>query len=140
MAGPVLLNVRGVLDDQSESTRLALEDMKEISAQTAGTKQLVEFSYRVPFPQYGEGFIIYYAGVPRLTQEYLGDKGGVISSVTEHFVTDDVGAYVIDKNYFPDVEAVKRAAHLNLLGQKPVRFNADDKLIQLRRVFLLIRK
>jgi hypothetical protein len=140
MAGPVLLKVRGALVSQSESTRLALEDMKEVSAQTAGMKQLVEFSYRVPFPQYGEGFVIHHAGVPRLTQEYLGDKGGVISSMTEHFVTDDIGAYVIDRNYFPDVEAVKRAAQLNLLGQKPVQFSADDKLIQLRTVFLLIRK
>ena len=76
MAGPVLLRVRGVLASQSESTRLASEDMKEISARTAGMKQLVEFSYRVPFPQYGEGFIIYYAGVPRLTQEYLWDQRG----------------------------------------------------------------
>jgi len=51
-----------------------------------------------------------------------------------------VDAYVIDKNYFPDVEAVKNAPNLDLLGPKPVRYNADDKLIELHTVFLLIRK
>jgi hypothetical protein len=53
---------------------------------------------------------------------------------------EDVGGYVIDKNYFRDVEAVKNAPNLDLLGPKPVKFNEGDKLIELRTVFLLIRQ
>lgn len=61
------------------------------------------------------------------------------NSLTQHLVTEDVGAYVIDKNYFPNVEAVKNAPNLDLPGPKPVRFNEGDKSIELRTVFLLIR-
>ena len=140
MARPVLPDVIGVLDNRSTSTRLALADKREIEAQIAGMKRVVDFAYRVPFPQYGEGFVIHYAGVPRLTQAYLENKGRITNSVTEQSLTEDVGAYVIDKGYFPNVEAVKRAANVDLVGPKPVRFEEGDKLIELRTVFLLIRK
>ena len=140
MAYPVLANVGYVLAARSNSTRLALEDMKEITALTAGMTRVIDFAYKAPFPQFGEGMVSSSAGVPRLTQEYLRNRRGVTNSITEHVVTEDVGAYVIDKGYFPDAEAVKNAPNVDLLGPKPVRFGADDKLIELRTVFLLIRK
>ncbi len=140
MAGPVLPNVRDVLASRSNTTRSALEDMKDIDAHTAGLKRVLDFAYHVPFSQYGEGFVVYYAGIPRLTQEYLRNRQGVTNSITEQSVSEDVGAYVIDKSYFPDAEAVRNAPNLDLLGPKPVRLGADDKLIELRTVFLLIRK
>jgi hypothetical protein len=135
-----LPDVRSLLATRSDYSRSALEDMKEISTQTAGMKRVIDFAYRVPFPQYGEGFVNYFAGVPRLTQERLRDRRGTTNSFTEKVVTEDVGAYVIDKNYFHNSEAVKSASNLDLLGPAPVRFEADDKLIELRTVFLLIRK
>jgi hypothetical protein len=140
MAEPVLSGITAALAAKSDATRSALEDTKEIDAQTAGMKRVVDFAYRVPFPQYAQGFVVYYAGVPRLTQEHLQNRRGVTNSLTEHLVTEDIGAYVIDKNYFRDVEAVKSAPNLDLLGPKPVRFNEGDELIELRTVFLLIRK
>jgi hypothetical protein len=114
--------------------------MKDINAHTAGMKRVVDFAYHVPFSQYGEGFVVYYANIPRLTREYLRNRQGVTNSITEQSVSEDVGAYVIDKGCFPDVETIKNAPNLDLLGPKPVRFDADDKLIELRTVFLLIRK
>lgn len=140
MTGPVLLNVRSVLAGRAESTRLALADMEDIKVHTAGMTRVVDFAYRVPFSQYGEGFAVYYSGVPRLTEEYRNDRRGTTNSITEQSVTEDVGAYVIDKGYFRDVEAVKAASNLDLLGPKPVQFGVGDKLIELNTVFLLIRK
>ncbi|WP_291864237.1 hypothetical protein [Bradyrhizobium sp.] len=140
MAGPVLLKVTDVLASKSDATRSALQDIKEIDAETAGMKRVVNFAYRVPFPQYGEGFVVYYAGVPRMTQEHLQNRRGVTNSLTAHLVTEDIGAHVIDKRYFRDVEDVKSASNLNLLGPRPVTFNEGDRLIELRTVFLLIRK
>jgi hypothetical protein len=140
MGGPVLSGVTAVLADKYDATRSAQEDIKEIAAQTAGMTRVVDFAYRVPFPQYGEGFVVYYAGVPRITQEHLQNRRGVTNSLTERLVTEDVGAYVIDKGYFRDVKAVKSAPNLDLLGPKPVRFNEGDQLFELRTVFLLIRK
>jgi hypothetical protein len=140
MAGPALLAVTVMLAQKSETTRLAKEDLKEIIAQTAAMKRVVDFAYRVPFAQYGEGFVVYYAGVPQLKQWYLENKGRVTNSIAENWLTEDVGAYVIDKNYFRDVEAVKSASNLDLLGPKAVRLETEDKLIELHTVFLLIRK
>jgi hypothetical protein len=64
----------------------------------------------------------------------------VTNSIAENWLTEDVGAYVIDKNHFRDVEAVKSASNLDLLGPKAVRLETEDKLIELHTVFLLIRK
>ena len=68
-------------------------------------------------PQYGEGLVIHFAGVPRLTEMHLRNRRGVTNSFTEHLITEDVGAYVIDKNYFRDVEAVRNAPNVDLLGR-----------------------
>jgi hypothetical protein len=140
MADPVLATIRYVLASRSNATQLALADRKDVAALTAGMTRVVDFAYRVPFPQYGEGMIVHFAGVPRLTQAYLQNKGPVTNSVTEQSVTEDVGAYVIDKGYFPTLEAVKRADNFDLTGPKPVQFQEGDKLIELRTVFLLVRK
>jgi hypothetical protein len=140
MADPVLASIRSVLASRTNSTQLALADRKDIAALTAGMTHVVDFAYRVPFPQYGEGMVVHFAGVPRLTRTYQQNKGPVTNSVTEQSVTEDVGAYVIDKGYFPTVEAVKAAANVDLVGPKPIQFQEGDKLIELRTVFLLIRK
>jgi hypothetical protein len=140
MAYPVLTSVRFILASRANSTRLAVEDMKDITALTSGMTRVIDFAYKTQFSQFGEGVVIGCAGVPRLTQQYLESKRGVTNSIIEHLVTEDVGAYVIDKNYFLDAEAVKKAPNLDLLGPRPVRYRADDRLIELRTVFLLMDK
>jgi hypothetical protein len=127
------------LASRANSNRLAQADLKEINSYLAGTKRAVEFAYKAPFAQFGEGFVIIYASVPRLTWEYFKSRPQVISSLMVGQVTRDVGAYVIDKGYFPTVESVKAAPNLALLDPKPLKFNEGDKLIELRTVFLLIR-
>ncbi len=140
MARPVLPNVASTLAGKSDWTRLASADMKAVATQIEGMTKVVDYAYRVPFSQYGEGLVIHFAGVPRLTEMHLRNRRGVTNSFTEHLITEDVGAYVIDKNYFRDVEAVKNAPNVDLLGPKPIRLDTDDKLIELHTVFLLIRK
>jgi hypothetical protein len=140
MARPVVRNVWDGAVSRSYRSQVLVEDMKEIDRQTAGLKHAVYFAYHAPFPQNAEGFVMKYANVPRLTEQYLKNRGRVTNNIVAGLVTEDVDAYVIDKNYFPDVEAVKNAPNLDLLGPKPVRYNADDKLIELHTVFLLIRK
>ena len=127
------------LASRANSNRLAQADLKEINSYLAGTKRAVEFAYKAPFAQFGEGFVIIYASVPRLTWEYFKSRPQVISSLMVGQVTRDVGAYVIDKGYFPTVESVKAAPNLALLDPKPLKFSDGDKLIELRTVFLLIR-
>src|SRR5262249_8452100 len=115
-------------------------DLNEIQALTAGSNKVVDFAYSTPFAQYGEGFVIHYAGVPPLLDAYLKDRRGTTNSLTEALIAEDVGAYVIDKSYFPDAEAVRRAPNVDLLGPKPIQYKEGDKLIELRTVFLLIPK
>jgi hypothetical protein len=139
MAGQIKGPLIHTLSSRTSAIELAKADLEEISSYLAGSKRAVEFAYKTPFPQYGEGFIVTYASVPRLTYDYFQSRPRVISSMVAGLVTRDVGAYVIDKGYFPDVESVKSAANLALLNPIPVRFKDGDKLIELRTVFLLIR-
>lgn len=120
------------------TSELAKADLQEINALLAGSKQGVEFSYKVPFAAYSEGFVIYYASVPRLTDDYVHDRQ-MFSSMVGKMFDQDVGAYIIDKAYFPTVESIKAAANVVPLGPKPVTFKDGDKLIELRTVFILIR-
>jgi hypothetical protein len=139
MAGPVLMRVVTVLIYGFETSSLALADLKEVSAQTAGMKRTVRFSYRVPLPQFIEGFVVHYAGVPRLTEEYIEARGNITNDIAASSA-EDIGAYVIQKNIFRDVEAFKNAPNLDPQGPDPVRLRPDDRIVELRTVFLLIRK
>jgi hypothetical protein len=127
------------LTSRTNGTQQAKADLDELNSYLAGSKRAVEFAYKTPFAQFGEGFVVIYGSVPRLTWEYFKSRPQVISSLMAGQVTRDVGAYVIDKGYFPTVESVKAAPNLALLDPKPLKFNDGDKLIELRTVFLLIR-
>jgi hypothetical protein len=132
---PLIYTLAGRMNDKARANA----DLEEINSYLAGTKRAVEFAYKTPFAQFGEGFVVIYGSVPRLTYEYFQNRPQVISSLMAGKVTRDIGAYVIDKGYFPTVESVKAAPNLALLDPKPVKFNEGDKLIELRTVFLLIR-
>ncbi len=127
------------LADRTNGKQRAQADLEEINSYLAGDKRAVEFAYKTPFAQFGEGFVIIHGSVPRLTYEYFKSRPQVISSLMAGQVSRDVGAYVIDKGYFPTVESVKAAPNLALLDPKPLKFTDGDKLIELRTVFLLIR-
>jgi hypothetical protein len=118
---------------------LAQADLREINSYLAESSRTVEFGYRAPFADYGKGFVVVLGSVPRMTDEYLRNSPRTISSLVARLASRDVGAYVIDKGYFPTAESVKVASNVVLLGQVPVKFKDTDKLIELRTVFLLIR-
>jgi hypothetical protein len=138
MTGPVVLEARDILASKVNATRLAADDMKEVSAQTAGMERAVDFGYRVPFPQFVEGFVVHYAGVPRLTEQYVRTRGGVTNDILGE-TGSEPGAYVFDRNYF-NAQTIMNAPDLDTRQPKPARFDAHDKLIELHTVFLLIRK
>ncbi len=138
MTGPVLLEVRDALTFKVDITRVAVADMKEVSARTAGLERVVDFTYRVPFPQFVEGFVVNYAGVPRLTEEYVRARVGITNDIRGE-TNSEIGAYVFDKTYFPNAQAIMSAPVLDKWALRPERFDAHDELIELRRVFLLIR-
>jgi hypothetical protein len=140
MMGPVLRNVSGALAARSATSRLAVADMKQVRTETSRMQRPVGYTYRVPFPQYVEGFVVHFAGVPRLTEEYVENRGDITNGIAGPPGAGDDGAYVIDKTYFPTIEAVKSAPNLDTQGPKPVQFGAGDRLIEFRTVFLLIRK
>src|SRR5260221_13608561 len=139
MAAQVKVPLIYTLASRTNGKQLAQADLEEINSHLAGEKRANEFAYKRPFAQFGEGFVVIYASVPRLTYEYFKSPPQVISSLMSGKVTRDVGAYVIVKGYLPTVESVRAAPNLALLDPKPSKFNDGDKLIELRTVFLLIR-
>jgi hypothetical protein len=123
---------------QASTGRLAKADMLEIHALLASGKQPIEFGYRAPFTWYGEGFVIYYASVPRLTDDYVRTRQQMFSSGAAGLIHRKAGAYVLDKAYFPTAEIIKAAANIVPDGPEPVTFKDGDKIIELKTVFLLI--
>lgn len=141
MAYPVAERLTARLTSYSEQSRMARTDMQQIKELTTGSSRAIYYTYRSPFAQYGEGFVIHYGSIPRLTEAYLESRPNVLNTLTAGKSTreSDVGAYVIDKKYFGSADLVRNAPNLDLLGAKPVRYREGDRLIELRTVFLLLR-
>jgi hypothetical protein len=129
-----------VLAAEAKTSRLAQADMQEIRARLAGDKRAVEFGYRTPFSWYGEGLVIYYGSVPRLTDDYVQNRQQMFSSMSVGLIKREVGAYVLDKAFFPTVESIKAASNILPDAPEPVTFKQGDEIIELRTVFLVIRK
>jgi hypothetical protein len=143
MAYPVMGSLAAKLTFYSEQSRQAREDMQQIAALTAGSSHATYYTYKSPFAQFGEGFVIDFASIPRLTDAYLKSRPDVLNTLTASKSTEtdtrQIGAYVIDKKYFSSANSVRNAPNLDLLGTKPVRYREGDKLIELKTVFLLVR-
>lgn len=139
MATQAMPSLIAVLVLRHSATELAGADYEDIRAHLRDEKRIVEFVYKSPFAEYGEGFVVTYGSVPRLTDAYRESRPNVISSIADGLNDREVGAYVLDKSYFPTAESVKAAANIALLSSKPVTMQDGDKLIELRTTFLLIR-
>lgn len=141
VTAPVLTST---LAARSRTTELAAADLAEIRAYQAADSRAVAFFYKVPLAQYGEGFSISCAGVPRLADDYRGSRRELFSVSAPGFVerraAGEVGAFVIDRNYFPTADRVRASSNLTLLETSPVTFEPGDRLVELRTMFLMIRK
>ncbi len=124
---------------QAHRAELAEADTADLKKYLAGVEGGVEFGYRSPMGEFGEGSVVATASVPRITYDYFRGRPKNVSGALTHSVVRDIGAYVLDKQYFPTVEAIKQSSNLSLLNADPVKFKDADKLIELRTVFLLIR-
>ncbi|MET3964916.1 hypothetical protein [Bradyrhizobium sp. S3.9.1] len=117
-------------------------DRREMDAEIGKSSRTTEFTYKAPFAEFGEGFVLAIAGIPHLSQEYLQMSRRTISSFMARQIKPDVGIYVLDKSYFPNQESVKSARNLDLPeASAPVviKYEPGDRLIELRTVFLLVR-
>jgi hypothetical protein len=123
---------------RTDKSRLAQQDLLEINARRASSGQPIEFGYRSPFSWSGEGFVIYYGSVPRMTDAYVGSRQQMFSSATAGLIKRTPGTYVIDKAYFPTADSIKTAPNIIPDGPEPVTYRDGDKIIELRTVFLLI--
>jgi hypothetical protein len=140
MAGRTLPPVIGELAGRTMATGQAKADLPDLQAHLAAEKRVVMFVYKAPFAEYGEGFVVNYGSVPRLNEAYLKSRPNVISSAAAGLIDREIGAYVLDKGYFPTAASIKAAPNIALLTSKPVTMADTDKLIELRSVWLLIRK
>jgi hypothetical protein len=139
MAYETLPPVLSTLEARVQRGELAKTDLQEIRSKLADGKRVIAFLYRSPFSWYGEGFVIYNASVPRLTDEYRKSRRTMFSA-SAGLANRDVDAYVIDKSYFPTADSVRASTNLTLFEPKPVTFESGDKLVELHTVFLLIRR
>jgi hypothetical protein len=139
MASLTIPAVTGVLTSRMVATEQVKADMVDLRTHLAGEKRVVEYVYKAPFAEYGEGFVVTFASVPRMTEAYIQSRPNVVSSVTVGLIDREVGAFVLDKGYFPTAASIKAAPNIALLAPKPATMADGDKLIELRMVWLLIR-
>jgi hypothetical protein len=126
----------------AQMTKLLRADEQEIAAQIAASKRTVEFTYKAPFAEFGEGFVLVIAEIPRLSEEYLSRSQSTISSFMARRIKPDVGIYVLDKSYFPSDDSIKLATNLDLPASSApvvIKYEPGDKIIELKTVFLLVR-
>jgi hypothetical protein len=48
----------------------------------SGSSHATYYTYRSPFAQFGEGFVIDFASIPRLTDAYLKSRPDVLNTLT----------------------------------------------------------
>ena len=140
MATQTVPSLLSVLASRTNTTELAKVDYEDIRSHLAGESRVVEFVYRVPFAEYGEGFVVTYGSVPRMTEAYRRSRPNAISSMTADLADREIGAFILDKGYFPTAESIRGAPNIALLALKPVTMQDSDRLIELRTCFLVIRR
>lgn len=116
----------------------AMADLRDIEALSLDKNASMAFTYRAPFSYFGEGFIVYFACVPRLTAEYHRNRPRMFSANAADSPPRKIGAVVIHKPYFPTVESIKTASNLMQFGE-PLTWREGDRLRELRTVFVLLR-
>ena len=140
MAWGTLPALRAHIDDKIETNRLATADLNDINALGIDRASSIDFLYSVPSSFYGEGFTLYVACVPRLTQEYHRERPHMFSADAPDSPPRLISAYVIHKGYFPTIERIKTADNLAVFNYRnPVTFEQADQIIELRTSFLLLR-
>ena len=116
----------------------AMADLRDIEALPLDKNASMAFTYRAPFAYFGEGFVVYFTCVPRLTAEYHRERPHMFSAGAADPPPRKVEAIVIHKAYFPTVESIKTAANLMSSGE-PLSWREGDRLTELRTVFVLLR-
>jgi hypothetical protein len=124
---------------QAQLTRNAEADIEDIKRYLADYTGGIEFVYRAPFREYGEGFVVAWTSIPRMTYEYFRAPSKIVGSPVAWWVSRKIGVYVLDKKYFPTVESIKSAPNLALLDINTVKYHDGDKIVELRAAFILIR-
>ena len=139
MAWGALPAIRAHIDNKIETNRLAAADLNDINALGIDRESSIGFVYSVPSSFYGEGFMLYVACVPRLTQEYHRERPHMFSAGAPDSPPRAISAYVIHKAYFPTIERIKAADNFALFSRDAVTFEKGDQIIELRTSFLFLR-
>jgi hypothetical protein len=130
----------GHLDSKIKVNELAQADLRDIEKLPIDGNASIVFTYSAPLAQFGEGFVMYLACVPRLTAEYHRDHKRMFSASAPDTPPRTIGAVVIHKAYFPTVDSIiKRSGDLATFDKVPLGYREGDRIIELRTVFVMLR-
>jgi hypothetical protein len=135
---PAIRDTDHYMEDKLQRTNDAALDRVKITELIARSPSPVAFAYRVPFPEFGVGYLLTNSGVPRLIFGYLAANRTTTSSMMQNWVPRTIGAYIIDKNYFRSTDDLKTAENVNLLGPT-ITFREGDEIIELATAYILVR-
>ena len=112
-------------------------DRRQLHGLLEGKEGRAIFTYHVLQPEFGEGFILYYSGIPMLQKEYRVRDQSRASSYAS-----PIGSFkyvVVDKAYFPDMARVRSASNLDPVGSVQVTAASADQIVELRCCFVVIK-
>ena len=95
------------------------------------------FTYRVPMQEFGEGFILHYAGIPALGENYRARSLARVSSFMQP--TGSFKYVVLDKNYFPNLPAIRNATNLNPAAGGQINLSGADQIVELHCCFVVVK-
>ena len=114
-----------------------LDDRRQLNGLLQVKEGRALFAYHVLQPEFGEGFILYYSGIPKLLQEYRTQGQSRVSAYMSP--TGSFKYIVVDKAYFPDMARVRSASNLDPVGSVRVTAASDDQIVELRCCFVVIK-
>jgi hypothetical protein len=128
------------LNSKIKINEMAQADLKQIEKLPIDKNASIAFTYSAPFAQFGEGFVMYLACVPRLTAEYHRNHPHMFSASAPDSPPRNVGAIVIHKAYFPTVDSIiKNSSDLATFDRQPLGYREGDRIVELQTVFVMLR-
>ena len=116
-------------------------DRRELENIIADRKGVGLYTYGLPLREASAGFVMYYAGLGALEREYAANKPTRMSPLQKiaQAANTRFDYFVVSKSYYPDKGAVRAATALDPLGALQVHYEAGDQLVELRRMFIILK-
>ena len=116
-------------------------DRRELENIIADRKGVGLYTYGLPLREASAGFVMYYAGLGALEREYAANKPTRMSPLQKIAQNPNTrfDYVIVSKSYYPDQATVISSTTLDPSGVLRIHYEPGDKIIELRRMFIILK-